>query len=58
LVRVIHKNMNTTITVDDDGILTFPPNFLEKVGWKEGDVLQWIDNHDGSWSLTKPDEGI
>lgn len=58
MVRVIHKNMNTTITVDDDGILTFPPNFLEKVGWKEGDVLQWIDNHDGSWSLTKPDEGI
>ena len=58
MVRVIHKNMNTTITVDDDGVLTFPPNFLEKVGWKEGDVLQWIDNHDGSWSLTKPDEGI
>ena len=58
MVRVIHKNMNTTITVDDDGILTFPPNFLEKVGWKEGDVLQWIDNHDGSWSPTKPDEGI
>jgi len=48
--------MNTTLTVDDNGVLTFPPNFLEKVGWKEGDVLQWIDNHDGSWSLTKPDD--
>jgi hypothetical protein len=50
--------MNTTLTIDNDGILTFPPEFLEQVGWKEGDVLQWIDNHDGSWTLTKPDERI
>jgi bifunctional DNA-binding transcriptional regulator/antitoxin component of YhaV-PrlF toxin-antitoxin module len=47
--------MSTTLTVDDDGVLTFPPYFLEEMGWKEGDVLQWIDNQDGSWSLTKPD---
>jgi|TARA_B100000902_G_scaffold342514_1_gene346633 bifunctional DNA-binding transcriptional regulator/antitoxin component of YhaV-PrlF toxin-antitoxin module len=45
--------MNTTLTVHDDGVLTFPPEFLEKVGWQEGDVLEWIDNHDGSWTLTK-----
>ena len=50
--------MKTTLTVEDDGILTFPPEFLETTGWKEGDVLQWIDNHDGSWTLTKPDERI
>ena len=50
--------MNTTLTIDNDGILTFPPEFLEQVGWKEGDVLQWIDNHDGSWTLTKPDERV
>ena len=48
--------MRTTLTVDDDGVLTFPEGFLEKLGWKEGDVLQWIDNKDGSFSLVKPDD--
>jgi bifunctional DNA-binding transcriptional regulator/antitoxin component of YhaV-PrlF toxin-antitoxin module len=48
--------MRTVLTVDDDGILTFPENFLDSLGWKEGDVLEWIDNKDGSFSLRKPDE--
>jgi bifunctional DNA-binding transcriptional regulator/antitoxin component of YhaV-PrlF toxin-antitoxin module len=46
----------TTLTVDDDGVLTFPDELIEKLGWKEGDVLQWIDNKDGSFSLVKPDD--
>ena len=50
--------MKTTLTVGDDGVLTFPEDFLEEVGWKEGDVLQWIDNNDGSFSLVKPNENI
>ena len=48
--------MRTTLTIDDDGVLTFPDEFLEELGWKEGDVLQWIDNKDGSFSLVKSDE--
>ena len=48
--------MRTTLTVDDDGILTFPDELIEKLGWKEGDVLQWIDNQDGSFSLVKSDD--
>ena len=48
--------MKTTLTIDDDGVLTFPDKFLEELGWKEGDVLEWIDNNDGSFSLVKPDE--
>ena len=48
--------MKTTLTVDDSGILTFPDEFIEKLGWKEGDVLQWIDNKDGSFSLVKSDD--
>ena len=48
--------MRTTLTIDDDGVLTFPDKFLEELGWKEGDVLEWIDNNDGSFSLVKPDE--
>jgi bifunctional DNA-binding transcriptional regulator/antitoxin component of YhaV-PrlF toxin-antitoxin module len=48
--------MRTTLTVDDDGILTFPDELIEKLGWKEGDVLQWIDNNDGSFSLVKSND--
>lgn len=50
--------MKTTLTVNNDGVLTFSEELLKETGWKEGDVLQWIDNHDGSWSLIKSDEGI
>ena len=50
--------MKTTLTIDDDGVLTFPDEFLEELGWKEGDMLQWIDNNDGSFSLVKPDERV
>ena len=50
--------MRTTLTIDNDGVLTFPDEFLEELGWKEGDVLEWIDNKDGSFSLVKPDERI
>ena len=52
-----HGNMKTVLTIDDDGILTFPPEMPEILGWKEGDVLQWIDNNDGSFQLKK-DEGV
>ena len=48
--------MNTTLIVDDDGVLTFPDELIEKLGWKEGDVLKWIDNKDGSFSLVKSNE--
>ena len=37
----------------EDCMLTFPPDLLEEAGWKEGDVLEWIDLGDGSWQLVK-----
>ncbi len=45
--------MKTTLTVGDDGVLTFTDEILEELGWKEGDLLEWIDNKDGSLSLVK-----
>lgn len=47
-----------TLTVQEDpktgdAILEFPPDLLEKVGWKEGDTLKWTDRGDGSWALAK-----
>ena len=47
-----------TIELQDDPetgdcILEFPPDMLEETGWKEGDVLEWHDNKDGSYTMTK-----
>lgn len=47
-----------TLTVEQDPdtgdlVLPFTPEILEELKWKEGDVLEWIDNKDGSWSLIK-----
>ena len=44
-----------TITINDEGILPLPSDLLKETGWKEGDSLLWIDNHDGTWSLVKED---
>jgi hypothetical protein len=44
-----------TLEEDDNGdlILPIPLDLLEMQGWKEGDTLNWSDNTDGTWSLTK-----
>jgi hypothetical protein len=53
------QDRNTwTLTVEEDpetgdAILQFPPDLLEQAGWKEGDILEWTDRGDGSWSLEK-----
>lgn len=39
-----------------DLILPFTNEMLADVGWQEGDVLEWIDNKDGSWSLVKQED--
>jgi len=39
-----------------DQILEFPDDLMESAGWKEGDVIEWIDNKDGSWTLRKKDD--
>ena len=50
------ETKNHTLKVNDDGVLTFTPEILEATGWKEGDVLEWIDRGDGSFELRKIDE--
>lgn len=46
------------ITVEEDPetgelILPLPKELLDLQGWREGDDLEWTDNGDGSWSLSK-----
>jgi hypothetical protein len=50
-----------TIIVEEDKetgelMLPFSDEMLAEVGWAEGDVLEWIDNKNGSWTLRKKDE--
>ena len=40
-----------TLSVNDDGVLTFTDELLEVTGWKEGTELQFIDNGDGSVTI-------
>jgi hypothetical protein len=47
-----------TVTVEEDPetgdlILPLPADLLIIQGWVEGDVLDWIDNGDGSWEIKK-----
>ena len=48
-----------TVTVEeaDDGsgdlVMPLPQDFLDQQGWVEGDMLDWKDNEDGSWTLSK-----
>lgn len=38
---------------DGDEYIEFPKELLSEVDWHEGDVIEWIDNKDGSWTLQK-----
>ena len=35
--------------------IEFPEDLLKETGWKESDCIEWIDNHDGSFTLKKKD---
>lgn len=53
------KTFNIAVQEDEksgDFFLEFPEEVIECTGWKEGDVLLWVDNKDGTFTLTKKDE--
>ena len=53
------KSNNFIITLIEDGddlILPLPERLLEDAGWNEGDILDWSDNGNGSWTLKKVEE--
>ena len=52
------QNISWTITVEEDpdtgdAILPLPQEMLDRLGWVEGDTVNWTENEDGSWSLSK-----
>jgi bifunctional DNA-binding transcriptional regulator/antitoxin component of YhaV-PrlF toxin-antitoxin module len=44
------------LPVDDDYNITFPEDLIEQTGWKEGDILEWIDQGDGSFKMIKQEK--
>ena len=42
--------------VDENGVLTFPDELWNLLGWKEGDNIEFVDQEDGSFLLRKVDE--
>ena len=48
-----------TVTVVEDEtdpdqlLLDLGTELCEQLGWRVGDALDWTDNGDGSWTLTK-----
>jgi hypothetical protein len=41
---------------DGEFFIEFPDEVMEDAGWKVGDNINWTDNKDGSWTLTKSDK--
>lgn len=49
------------ITLEEDPetgdlILPLSDEIMDSAGWKLGDVLEWVDNKDGTWVLRKYQE--
>ena len=44
------------LEVDVDGMIVLPPELLAKVGWVEGDLLEFYDNNDGSFKVSKKED--
>ena len=42
--------------VDEDGVLIFPDELWNLMGWKEGDDIEFVDQEDGSFILRKVEE--
>ena len=43
----------TEVQEDSEGnsVIVFPQELLTELLWIEGDVIEWVDNLDGSWTL-------
>jgi len=39
--------------VDEDGVLVFPDELWDLMGWKEGDTVEFVDQENGSFLLQR-----
>lgn len=53
------KIIESTVEYNEDfneHMIVIPEEILDSLGWEEGDVLEWIDNKNGSLTLIRIDE--
>lgn len=50
-----NKSWILNVQKDEQGdpFIEFPEGLLKEVDWKEGDDIEWIDNHDETWTMKK-----
>ena len=56
---MVANNWTVTVEQDENGelILPLPVDLLSQMGWSEGTDLFWVDNENGTYTLTdKKDE--
>ena len=56
MTNEVKKSWTLDVKEDPDTkdiVLEFTDDMLEEFGWATGDVIEWKDNGDGSWTLTK-----
>jgi hypothetical protein len=41
---------------EEDLYIQFDEAMINQVGWEPGDVIEWFDNEDGTYTLRKKDE--
>ena len=55
-----NQNTTYTVTLDEDGedlILPLPDEVLDKLGWEDGCVIEWlVDEEDNTVIIRKVDE--
>jgi len=56
---MVNNVFESTVEFNEDYneyYLTIPEEILERFGWEEGDVLEWIANKDGTVLLQRSEE--
>jgi hypothetical protein len=42
----------------DELLLDLGLDLCEKMGWRPGELINWTDNKDGTWTMTKSTAGV
>jgi len=46
-------NQSWSISINREGVFDFPEDLLKKLNWKVGDEVDWVNQDDGTFTLTK-----
>lgn len=56
---MLHRSWTVTLKGEgEDLFLPLPDDMLEQLGWNEGTTIFWIDNKDGTFTLTDKEEDV